>query len=42
MLIARGVLIGLCSVFLGVGTSFVLFACVGAVCFVGDVVWFRT
>ena len=42
MPVARGVLIGLCGVFLGVGASFVLFACVGVVCFVGDVVWFRT
>ena len=33
---------GLCNVFLGVGASFVLFACVGVLCFVGDVVWFRT
>ena len=41
MLVARDVLIGLCSVFLGVGVSFVLRACVGIVCFVGDVVWFR-
>ena len=28
MPVARGVLIGLCSVFLGVGASFVLLACV--------------
>ena len=42
MPVARGVLIGLCGLFLGVGASFVLFACVGVVCFVGDVVWFRT
>ena len=41
MPVAR-VLIGLCGVFLGVGASFVLFACVGVVCFVGDVVWFKT
>ena len=27
---------------LGVGASFVLFVCVIVVCFVGDVVWFRT
>ena len=38
MPVARGVLIGLCNVFLGVGVSFVPFACVGVVCFVGDVV----
>ena len=40
--VARGILIGLCSVFLGVGASFVLRACVGVVCFVGDVLWFLT
>ena len=42
MLVACGVLIGLCGVFLGVDVSFVLRACVGVGCFVGDVVWFRT
>ena len=41
MPVAHGILIGLCGVFLGVGASFVLRACVGVVCFVGDVVWFR-
>ena len=29
--VARGVLFGLCDVFLGVGASFMLFACVGVV-----------
>ena len=42
MLVARGILIGLCGVFLGVSTSFVLRACLGVGYFVGDVVWFRT
>ena len=42
MPVARGVLIGLCGVFLSVTASFVLFAYVGVVCFVGDVVSFRT
>ena len=32
MPVARGVLIGLCGVFLGVGVSFLLFACVGVEC----------
>ena len=41
MHVARGVLIGLCGVFLGVGASFLLFACVGVECCVGGVVWFR-
>ena len=31
MHVARGVLIGLCGVFLGAGASFLLFACVGVV-----------
>ena len=31
MLVARGVLIGLCGMFLGVSASFLLFACVGVV-----------
>ena len=38
MHVARGVLLGLCGVFLCVASSFVLRACVGVVCFVGDVV----
>ena len=42
MHVARSVLIGLCGVFLGVSASFALCACVGVVCFVGDVLWFRT
>ena len=33
---------GLCGVFLGVGASFLLFACVGVECCVGVAVWFRT
>ena len=40
MPVARGVLLGLCGVFLG--ASFLLFACVGVECCVGDAVWFRT
>ena len=39
---ARGVLIGLCGVFLGVGASLLLFACVGVECCIGVAVWFRT
>ena len=42
MPVARGVLIGLCGVFLGVVASFLLFACVGVECCVGVAVWFRT
>ena len=42
MPIARGVLLGLCGVFLSVGASFVLRACVGVVCFVDHMVWFST
>ena len=42
MPVARGVLFGLCSVFLGIGTSFLLFACVGVECCVGIAMWFRT
>ena len=38
MPVDRGVLIGLCGVFMGVGASFVLFAYVGVVL----VMWFRT
>ena len=40
--VARGILIELCGVFLGVGASLLLRACVSVVCFVSDVVWFRT
>ena len=36
MLVARGVLIGLCGMVLGVGASFILL-----MCFVGDVVWLQ-
>ena len=32
MPVARGVLFGLCGVFLGVGASCLLFACVGVEC----------
>ena len=42
MPVARGVLIGLCGVFVGVGASFLLFTCVGGECSVGVTVWFRT
>ena len=42
MPVASGVLSGLCGVFLGVGASFLLFACVGVECCVGVAVWFRT
>ena len=42
MPVVRGVLIGLCGVFLGVVASFLLFACVGVECCVGVAVWFRT
>ena len=41
MPVARGVLIGLCGVFFGVGASFLLFACVGVECCVDVAVWFR-
>ena len=40
-LVARGVLFGLCGMFLRVGVSFLLFACVGVEYFVGVAVWFR-
>ena len=42
LMFTRGVLIGLCGVFLGVGASFQLFACVGVKCCFGVAVWFRT
>ena len=42
MPVARGVLIGLCGVFSGVGASFMLFVCVGVQCCVGVAVWFST
>ena len=42
MPVVRGVLFGLCGVFLGVVARFLLFACVGVDCCVGVAVWFKT